>query len=148
MLPICSVSEHHLQRQRGQVDELHGDERALEDRHVGLFGAQKLAVRPNVPAEDNAEFCAKSWRNVRCAGLWRWISGTWTRRPDDLHAFVAKYLMNPASARPGRLTKWLTDETLEPLAPRPVCWERAGLGVETFDGDGVALHGRSVKRNA
>ena len=47
--------EHHFQRQRRQVDELHCNERRFEDRHFGPFrrGAKGF-VRVQVSGKDNA----------------------------------------------------------------------------------------------
>src|SRR5262249_51564192 len=47
--------EHHFQRERGQVDELHRDERTLKDRHVGLLrDFQKQFVCAEIATENDA----------------------------------------------------------------------------------------------
>src|SRR6185503_8883864 len=47
--------EHHFECERGEVDELHRDERRLEHGNVHLFaGFEKLLVGMQIATEDNA----------------------------------------------------------------------------------------------
>ena len=146
MLPISvSRREHHLHRKRREIDELHGDERALKDRHVGfLRRPEEFAVRLEVSAEDEARDLVREQFGVtlltRLNG--KRFQESAFRRAHHLHAFAREVFREAGERQAGAVDGGLPDDPLEAVCARDKSeLKSAGLlGVELLDGDDVALH--------
>src|SRR5581483_4270337 len=141
--------EHHFKRQRGEIDELHGDERALEDGDVCLLGDfQHQPVRVLVPAVDDAgDFVGAKSGVAALAFLGRegcQVKGRGVA--DDLHALVGEITGEAGEDEARPVHGGFANDALEAAgAGEEFQFQRAGLfRVKAFNCDDVPLHSVSA----
>src|SRR6185295_592400 len=102
--------EHHFQRERGEVDEFHREQRRLKYRYTDLFSLfQKQAVRLQVSAENQAGDFVGQQLFVALNTLLRRqrFKVVGIRVAERLYALVSKVASETGEHQAGTIDGWL-----------------------------------------